>query len=58
MSTITAIPLAERARLEEVARERWIHFRRQMPNRREPAGLIDRGRLEELVLKSIAEGYE
>ena len=51
-------PLAELARLEEVARERWVHFRRQMPSRVAPSGLTDRGRLEDLVAKSIAEGYE
>ena len=28
-----ADPLAELARLEEVARQRWVHFRRQMPSR-------------------------
>jgi uncharacterized Ntn-hydrolase superfamily protein len=53
-----AEPLDELARLEEVARERWLHFRRLMPSRREPSGLIDRGRLEGLITKSIAEGYE
>ena len=53
-----AEPLDELARLEAVARERWVHFRRQMPTRREPSGLTDRGRLEELIAKSIAEGYE
>jgi uncharacterized Ntn-hydrolase superfamily protein len=53
-----ADPLGELARLEEVARQRWVHFRRLMPSRAEPAGLTDRGRLEELVSKSIAEGYE
>ena len=44
-----ADPLAELARLEEVARQRWVHFRRQMPSRTEPSGLTDRGKLEELV---------
>jgi len=53
-----ADPLAELARLEEVARQRWVHFRRQMPSRREPSGLVDRNRLETLVSQSIAEGYE
>jgi uncharacterized Ntn-hydrolase superfamily protein len=51
-------PLGELARLEEVARARWVHFRRQMPSRRAPAGLTDRSRLEELVSQSVAEGYE
>ena len=51
-------PLAELARLEAVARERWVHFRRQMPSRAQPSGLVDRGGLEALVARSIAEGYE
>jgi uncharacterized Ntn-hydrolase superfamily protein len=51
-------PLAELGRLEEVARQRFVHFRRQMPNRDRPSGLTDRGRLEDLVSASIAEGYE
>jgi uncharacterized Ntn-hydrolase superfamily protein len=53
-----ADPLAELARLEEVARERWVHFRRHMPSRAAPSGLTDRSGLDELVAKSIAEGYE
>ena len=51
-------PLAELARLEDGARQRWVHFRRQMPSRLTPSGLIDRGGLEDLVARSIAEGYE
>lgn len=53
-----ADPLGELARLEGVARERWVHFRRQMPSRQRPSGLTDRGKLEELISRSIAEGYE
>ncbi len=53
-----ADPLAELARLEEVARQRWVHFRRHMPSRDRPSGLTDRSGLDELVAKSIAEGYE
>jgi uncharacterized Ntn-hydrolase superfamily protein len=53
-----ADPLAEIARLEEVARQRWMHFRRFMPNKREPSGLTDRSLLDGLIAKSIAEGYE
>jgi uncharacterized Ntn-hydrolase superfamily protein len=53
-----ADPLAELARLEEVARQRWVHFRRHMPSRAAPSGLTDRSGLEELISKSIAEGYE
>src|SRR5262245_11965507 len=51
-------PLGELARLEEVARQRWVHFRRQMPRQDEPSGLVDRGGLEELIARSIREGYE
>jgi uncharacterized Ntn-hydrolase superfamily protein len=50
-------PLGELVRLEEVARQRWLHFRRQMPSRDRPSGLIDRGELEELISQSIREGY-
>jgi uncharacterized Ntn-hydrolase superfamily protein len=53
-----ADPLAELARLEQVARERWVHFRRQMPSRARPSGLTDRGELDALIARSIAEGYE
>ena len=51
-------PLRELARLHDVARERWVHFRRWMPTRQNPSGLTDRSGLEALVAKSIAEGYE
>jgi uncharacterized Ntn-hydrolase superfamily protein len=53
-----ADPLAELARLLEVARERWVHFRRWMPSHENPSGLVDRSGLEALVGRSIAEGYE
>jgi uncharacterized Ntn-hydrolase superfamily protein len=50
-------PLAELARLEEVARQRWLHFRRFMPSRERPSGLTDRAGLEDLIAQSLAEGY-
>jgi uncharacterized Ntn-hydrolase superfamily protein len=53
-----ADPLGELVRLHEVARQRWVHYRRTMPSRDKPSGLVDRGGLEELVAQSIAEGYE
>jgi uncharacterized Ntn-hydrolase superfamily protein len=53
-----ADPLAELARLQQVARERWVHFRRQMGNRAAPSGVVDRNKVEALVAQSIAEGYE
>jgi uncharacterized Ntn-hydrolase superfamily protein len=53
-----ADPLAELARLHAVARERYVHFRRWMPSRQNPSGVRDRSGLEELIARSIAEGYE
>jgi uncharacterized Ntn-hydrolase superfamily protein len=53
-----AEPLTELARLEGVARERWLHYRRLMPSRENPAGLTDRSDLEERIARSIGEGYE
>ncbi len=51
-------PLAELERLEFVARERFVHSRRFGPTRDDPAGLLDRERLEEAIKRSIEEGYE
>jgi uncharacterized Ntn-hydrolase superfamily protein len=51
-------PLLELERLETVARERWVHFRRLMPSRISPYGLIDRSDLDAKIEASIAEGYE
>ncbi len=53
-----ADPLAELGRLERIARERWVHFRRLMPSRENPSGLVDRATLDDRIAKSIAEGYE
>lgn len=53
-----ADPLGELVRLEEVARQRWVHFRRQMPSRGRPSGLVDRGGIEVLIAQSVTEGYE
>ena len=53
-----ADPLGELARLEEVARQRWVHFRRQMPSQNQPSGLLDRAELEVLIARSVAESYE
>ena len=35
-------PLAELERLEAVSRERWVHFRKYLPTRNNPAGITDR----------------
>ena len=53
-----ADPLAELARLEAVARERWVHFRRVLPRKGHPDGLVDRTELEAFIAASIAEKYE
>ena len=41
-----ADPLAELERLEAVSRERWVHFRKFLPTRRNPAGITDRKTIE------------
>jgi len=41
-----ADPLAELARLEQVSRERWVHFRPFMPTRQNPAGVTDRAAID------------
>jgi uncharacterized Ntn-hydrolase superfamily protein len=53
-----ADPLPELARLQKVAAERVIHFRRRMPSRAAAAGHTDRSDLEAFIARSIAEGYE
>ena len=35
-------PLSELERLEAVSRERWVHFRKYLPSRKNPAGTTDR----------------
>jgi len=37
-----ADPLTELERLEAVSRERWVHFRKFLPTRNNPAGVTDR----------------
>jgi uncharacterized Ntn-hydrolase superfamily protein len=41
-----ADPLAELARIEQVSRERWVPFRRFLPSRRDPVGVVDRDVIE------------
>jgi uncharacterized Ntn-hydrolase superfamily protein len=53
-----ADPLVEVACLHQVAQARFVHFRRSMPSRQNPSGVADRSGLEELITRSIAEGYE
>jgi uncharacterized Ntn-hydrolase superfamily protein len=44
-------PLAELKRLEQVSRERWVHFRKFLPSRKNPAGITDR----EIIEAAIAD---
>lgn len=47
-------PLAELARLEQVSRERWVHFRQFLPTRKNPAGITDRAVIDASVQAAIA----
>jgi uncharacterized Ntn-hydrolase superfamily protein len=47
-------PLAELERLEAVSRERWVHFRKYLPSRKNPAGITDRRIIDAGVEASIA----
>ena len=47
-------PLAELERLEQVSRERWVHFRAFLPTRKDPAGVTDRAVIDASVQAAIA----
>jgi uncharacterized Ntn-hydrolase superfamily protein len=51
-------PLAELDRLERVSRERWTHFRRFLPGRRNPLGVIDRRVIDAEIAKALAAESE
>jgi uncharacterized Ntn-hydrolase superfamily protein len=53
-----ADPLSELARLEEVARESWVHFRRVLPSAANPHGVLDGAECHARIAASIADGYE
>lgn len=53
-----ADPLAEIARLEEVARESWVHFRRVLPSAENPNGVLDGTECHARIAASVADGYE
>jgi uncharacterized Ntn-hydrolase superfamily protein len=42
-----ADPLAELERLEQVSRERWVHFRQYLPSRDDPPGITDRETIDQ-----------
>jgi len=47
-------PLAELERLERVSRERFVHFIRFLPSRRDRVGVTDRGVVESEIAKALA----
>jgi uncharacterized Ntn-hydrolase superfamily protein len=47
-------PLAELARLEQVSRERWVHFRKFLPTRQNPAGTTDRAVIDAGIAAATA----
>jgi uncharacterized Ntn-hydrolase superfamily protein len=49
-----ADPLAELERLEQVSRERWVHFRQFLPTRKNPAGVTDRETIDAGINAAIA----
>jgi uncharacterized Ntn-hydrolase superfamily protein len=49
-----ADPLAELTRLEQVSRERWVHFRNFLPTRQNPAGITDRATIDAGIAAGIA----
>jgi uncharacterized Ntn-hydrolase superfamily protein len=47
-------PLTELERLERVSRERWVHFRKYLPTRKNPAGITDRQIIDAGIEAAIA----
>jgi uncharacterized Ntn-hydrolase superfamily protein len=47
-------PLGELDRLEQVSRERWVHFRVFLPSRANPAGITDRAVIDATIEAAIA----
>ena len=47
-------PLGELERLEAVSRERWVHFRKFLPGRRDPVGVTDRASIEAGIAAALA----
>jgi uncharacterized Ntn-hydrolase superfamily protein len=47
-------PLTELERLEQVSRERWVHFRQFLPTRKNPAGITDRATIDAGIEAAIA----
>ena len=49
-----ADPLVELERLETVSRQRWVHFRKFLPTRNNPAGITDRKTIDASIEAAIA----
>jgi uncharacterized Ntn-hydrolase superfamily protein len=47
-------PLAELERLEQVSRDIWVHFRKFMPTRKNPAGVTDRKIIDATIQSALA----
>ena len=53
-STTTPIRFAELERLEQVSRERWVHFRNSCRRGKNPAGITDRETIDAGIEAAIA----
>jgi len=49
-------PLTELERLERVSRERWVHFRKFLPTRENPAGITDHAAIDAGIEAATAGG--
>jgi len=47
-------PLGELERLEQVSRERWVHFLKYIPTRKNPAGVTDRAVIDAGIEAALA----
>ena len=47
--------LSKLTRLEQVSRERYVHFRKFIPTRRNPVGETDRAVIEAGIAEALAE---
>ena len=47
-------PLTELERLEQVSRERWVHFRKFLPTRQNPGGITDRAAIDAGIEQGLA----
>lgn len=51
-------PVKELARLEAVARDRWVHVRKVLPGRDQPYGIINPAEIDDAIAASIKSGFE